>query len=196
MHIITLSENEFDAACMRLAEKISLHKKPDVIVGVKNGGAIVAEAIYKIFLANGNGLKYYNVRASRNSSKAKKKYRLSYFFRFLPVMLLNLLRLIEHYYLKINMIFYTNHERNIKLTDDFRRDVGKLTKGCVFIIDDALDSGATISNLIEELNQLNPNLDYRSAVLVVTQNSPVISPDVYLYSNVLLRFPWSSDFKS
>ena len=196
MHIITLRNNEFDEACIRLAEKINSHQKPDAIIGVKTGGAVVAAKVYKNFLDNGMTLKYYDVSASRNTSKVKKKYRLAYIFHYLPETLLNLLRLVEHYFLKANMRICSNQQRNIKLSDALSGYIKKLNKGYVYIVDDAIDSGATVRNIIAELNRINPNLDYRSAVLVVTQNKPVIFPDIYLYSNVLLRFPWSSDFKS
>ena len=43
--------------------------------------------------------------------------------------------------------------------------------------------------------KLFPNAQIKNAVISWTIESSIIKPDYYLFKNVLVRFPWSKDYK-
>lgn len=64
----------------------------------------------------------------------------------------------------------------------------------ILIVDDAVDSGATLLAVVEAVRIDMPGAEVRSAVITQTTPSPVITPDYTLYNNrTLIRFPWSMD---
>ena len=64
----------------------------------------------------------------------------------------------------------------------------------VLVVDDAVDSGATLRNVISALMDISPNNVIKTAALTVTRKSPIVMPDYYLYHDrTLMRFPWSED---
>ena len=195
MNVITLDKYEFEKACNSLAIKIAETGDIAALIGVRTGGAVVARLVYSYLEKQGMNLKYYEAGASRYAAAAKNSHNIKIFFKYSPMFFLDWLRLVEHYCVNLRM----------KLTDDVKRSVcldsrlvdylANLDEGQLIIIDDAIDSGATVKILIDEIKLINPELAVNVAVLVVTQNKPLVSPDVCLYRNVLIRFPWSSDFK-
>ena len=195
MKVITLSQNDFNAACYTLADEIIKDCLPVAIIGVRTGGAIVADNVCLRFHDKDLDVKCLEVSASRNSSKVKRRVSVANLFNLLPMFLLNALRNFEHYCLMLTMKFDAQQERNVQLSQPLCDYLMRLNDGCVYIIDDAVDSGATIKSLLNKFKDLNPRLKYKVGVLVVTQKMPVIFPETFLYRNVLLRFPWSSDYK-
>jgi hypoxanthine phosphoribosyltransferase len=65
----------------------------------------------------------------------------------------------------------------------------------VLIVDDAVDSGNSLMNIINKLNESYPEiLEIKSAVITVTKRNPVLFPDFYLFKdNSILTFPWTED---
>ena len=59
--------------------------------------------------------------------------------------------------------------------------------------DDAVDSGATMHAVREAVCRACPEAQVECAAIAVTTRRPLVVPDKYLYSNVLIRFPWSMD---
>lgn len=196
MKVITLNQKAFDLACLRLAGAIKKDCTPSAIVGVVTGGAVVARLVHKSLLTDMPDIKYYEVSASRSSSIVKKKTNIKYLFQILPLFILNYLRILEHMVLRFNMKNNVNHERNVQLNDELHFYLQDAKQGCVFIIDDAIDSGATIEGVVTVLKKLNSNIEFKVAALVVTQKFSSVLPDIFLYKNVLIRFPWSTDYKS
>ena len=195
MRVVTLSQNEFDDACLRLVVGIANDCSPIAIVGIKRGGAIVAEKVFLSLSENVSGLKLFDVTALRTTTIIKRKVSTGSLFKLLPTFVLNVLRVFEYYLVKAKMRFADNAERHVHISNALSQYLAGLPEGCVYIIDDAIDSGATIKSILNELHSINSSLKYKVAVLVVTQRTPLVLPDIYLYKNVLLRFPWSSDYK-
>lgn len=195
MKVITLTQDDFNAACYVLADEIIKDGVPATIIGVRTGGTVVAELVCSRFHDLDINVNCLEISASRNSSKVKRKTRVASLFGVLPISMLNAFRKIEHYFLKITMKFHMQQERNVQIDQPLCDYLVSLNKGCVYIIDDAIDSGATIKSILNKFKKINPKLKYKVGVLVVTQASPSIFPETFLYSNVLLRFPWSSDYK-
>lgn len=195
MHVITLDESEFEKDCKSLAVKISESGDVIALIGVRTGGATVAKSIFSYLEKQGSDLEYYEAGASRYATSAKNSNGVKSFFRYVPMLFLDWLRVVEHYIVNLRMTLSDNAERSVSLDNQLVDYLANLDDGRLFIIDDAIDSGATVKTLIDEINLLNPELEVKVAVLVVTQKKPLVSPDIFLYQNVLIRFPWSSDFR-
>lgn len=81
----------------------------------------------------------------------------------------------------------------------FPQDVDSLLKSelkNVLLIDDAIDSGATLHLLKEYLEKHYANIVVKIAVITVTTPNPIVDADYFLFHDrVLVRFPWSNDVK-
>ena len=66
----------------------------------------------------------------------------------------------------------------------------------ILIIDDAIDSGKTMFVVNKNIKRRFPKAKIKIAVISWTLNESIIKPDFYLYKNILVRFPWSLDFKN
>ena len=64
----------------------------------------------------------------------------------------------------------------------------------VLVIDDAIDSGATLATVLRLVRAVCPcGTEIRSAVITQTLEQPITTPDYALFHNTLCRFPWSFD---
>lgn len=195
MRVITLDKRSFDNECLELADEIRQSGEITALIGVRTGGAIVSGIIRDYLRAPFENLKYFEVGASRCGTGAKNSGVSRLILTFLPEAVLNFLRIIESNLVSIRMRLHKDAARSISLDAELAGYLESLASGKICIIDDAIDSGATVKNILDKCYSVNPQLDYVVAVLVVTQKKPLVMPDFYLHSNVLLRFPWSSDFK-
>lgn len=195
MNVLTLDQAGFDDACISLANRILVADDLKVVIGIKTGGAIVGKNVYASLCASGQSLKYFEVGASRYTTAAKNLNGIRKVFRFSPYFLLDFLRILEHLALRLRMQLKKNVDRSVLIDSELLAYISTISEGCVFVVDDAVDSGATLKGVLDTLRMKNPSLDYKSAVITLTQKKPIVQPDVYLYSDVLIRFPWSNDYK-
>jgi hypoxanthine phosphoribosyltransferase len=64
----------------------------------------------------------------------------------------------------------------------------------VLVVDDAVDSGATLIAVLDAVYKAAGSSKVRSAAITVTTENPMVMPDYYLYHDeTLIRFPWSID---
>ena len=64
----------------------------------------------------------------------------------------------------------------------------------ILVIDDAVDSGATLATALQVLRDVcPPGTEIRSAVITQTLDRPIVRPDYVLHRGTLCRFPWSFD---
>ena len=182
MRVISLDIDKLTGLCKQLTEQISesgFH--PDVIIGIKSGGAEVGKILKKLFPDS----RYVECDIERASTK-RKKHLLKHILKFFPRVLLDRMRIIEaktrFKYKKRNDI------SGIRLSDIIER-------GCrILMIDDAVDSGATLSAVKAEILRKYPDSEIRSAAITVTTENPVAMPDFFVFHNsILIRFPWSMD---
>ena len=182
--VVTVDESEFICLCSRLASEVKASGyTPDIIVGIYQGGAYVAAAMSGIM----DRIPVEYVRLSRPSSRWKSKMRSM--LRFLPYTVLDRLRLLESGILSM---------RRHPVKDDVELPSQLLARsGCnILVVDDAVDSGATLSAVVSAVKRELPMSQCRSAVLTVTTSAPLVRPDYMLYDdNTLIRFPWSTDMK-
>lgn len=77
--------------------------------------------------------------------------------------------------------------------------VGEQGLNRILVVDDAVDSGATLACVRENLERLVDAdlVEIRTCAITVTRSSMGVLelPDYSLFSEVLCRFPWSSDFR-
>jgi hypoxanthine-guanine phosphoribosyltransferase len=162
-----------------------------LVVGIASGGIPLAKEVHRQLHADADAADYMEVRCCRPSTKSKEEGAPSKLFALvfrLPYFLLNILRLIEHGLLASR----SNSGRTIEIQGDLSTKAYKW----VLIVDDAVDSGYSMSCVVDYLREnLAATPTLLTASYVVTRNSPVYRPDFTLFNNVLVRFPWAKDAK-
>lgn len=179
MRVITLNDEKFALACQRLMARVhSQGYEPDAVIGIITGGALVAEKIR-------GTLGGYNVDYSRPTSRGKKSICRGW-LKKLPRPVLNFLRILESKCL-------THHPKESRgdvpgiESKDYKR---------ILLVDDAVDSGATLKAVTEALMKAMPQAQIKTAVITVTFRHPIVLPDFCLYNDgTLIRFPWSLDYR-
>lgn len=195
MKVKTLINEDFSNACQALSQKISANFQPDIIIGILTGGGYVGKMIHKC-LTKDKPIYYTEVKIQREETLKKEKGILKLILKYLPTFLLNWLRIIESIVLE-NKSKRNNPKRIGKVIlppdiDSFLRQGNKK----VLLVDDAIDSGATLNLIRNFFFEHYPTSDIKIAVITVTTKTPIINADYYIYNNrTLIRFPWSNDIK-
>lgn len=187
MRVITLHPKAFDDHCRRLAQAVQAGHPAgyDDAIAIRRGGAWVAEAMGR-HVPQGYLGRVHDVSLHRRFTAAKYKPPTASMLRSLPRWLANVLRMCES-------AMGTVKSRCLGTkVPDFAFDT-PVTGRSVLIIDDSIDSGATVRAI---LNALPPEADVDVAVITVTRRHTLVHPRYTLYDDgVLVRFPWSTDFK-
>lgn len=202
MKVVTLNKNRFADACLQLARlsagmpeksENSEHSGhsyarggvPDLIIAIPSGGVYVAEYIRKVFPT----ADYAELGGRRKGTE--EKGRLAWLLRRLPYRITDFLRIRE-----ARMLAGCKHE--VKAIAADAETVWKIRSARrVLVVDDAVDSGATMAGVIRAVRGLNPYAEVRSAAIVVTTPDAIVKPDYTIYkaeTGTLVRFPWSNDF--
>lgn len=178
--VVTLNSEELRDICQTVGYKvIDSGYKPDVIIGIRNGGAYVAEEIMSIFPE----AELMEVELRRSGSNRKRYLR--GIMRLLPMAMLDRLRILE-----AGMLEHRKREIN----DEVGVPCG--LSGNLLVVDDAVDSGVTLASVVGSLRKRNPGADIRSAAITITTANPVMRPDFAVFDNmILIRFPWSTDWR-
>lgn len=193
--VLTLTPTLLEEHCQRLASRIQAAGfEPMLLIGIKLGGAEVARLMKSSF----PGSHYCEVRISRPSTKQKGQGWMHRLLQNLPLMLCDLLRTLES---RFNEWRSQGQQPirigQIALPADISLALSEAKSARVLLIDDAIDTGATILQAQQQLQAQFPNLDIRVAVITVTTRKPVCEADFCLYHNrTLCRFPWSNDYRS
>ncbi len=182
MRVVTLDNVRFNDACRRLAhEVLASGWQPDMVVGIRTGGAYVAEQMMP--LLSGADLRYVELHRSSTPKKGKLRRFLSY----LPEWVLNSLRIME-------AIVLSRRRADSHAGWCLPEDLTVLGEKRIIVVDDAVDSGATMLTVVRAMREKNPSADVRAAAITVTTAQPLIEPDFFLFHNkILIRFPWSMD---
>lgn len=194
MDILTLNNDKFKKTCLELGSLIETYSyKPDIIIGVKTGGAYVSQNIIKMDFFR--GCKYFEILLQRRETKYKSIFKLSNLLKRLPYKLLNKLRILEARY---NERSYSkkehgNYKKSYLVSTTLKEII--IQSNTLLIIDDAVDSGNTMLTLIKQIQEINPNIKIKTASITVTFKKPLVIPDFTLMNQILVRFPWSNDFK-
>ncbi len=185
MRVMTLDDRRFRETCMLLEQKVLKSGfRPDIVIGIARGGVYVADCF-----SNDN---VWSVVCQRGGTSAKKGV-VSSVLKRLPAWMNSFLRCVESLSLELHDRF-RNPEIKKPVVDSSLITVLKEGGLNVLVVDDAVDSGATLRNVTYALRDISANNVIRTAALTVTRKSPIVMPDYYLYHDrTLMRFPWSED---
>lgn len=176
--IITLDMPAFTDICAQLQAKIEKSGfRPDVIVPVPRGGNRVVSSLFTDIPKKPVAL----IRPP----KGKLKRFFSSFLQIMPMFVLDILRIAEAKMLVKNASHMSKTSILLPELNDAKN---------ILIVDDAIDSGATLKVVVENLYQKFPGRDIRSAVITVTGKEPSYEPDYCIFNNqTIIRTPWALD---
>ena len=184
MRVLTLNNIDFNNHCHKLQALASSYC-PDLIVSIASGGDFVAQNIF-------DNVTHISVECRRLSTDGKQNSSLiRKITKLLPRCVNNVLRIVEAKMLAMRKPVV----RDIALTDAQQSAVAEAER--VLVVDDAVDSGATLLAVVNAIKKVDARKDVRAAVITVTTRNPLIVPDFSIYNNqTLIRFPWSIDANS
>jgi hypothetical protein len=194
-NVRTLHPDDLRKASEELLSLARRNFTPDLLIGVRSGGYIVAELMMDV-APQGCGL--LPITCRRPSTGGKNKFAfIKRMLQSLPAFITDRLRILEH-------ILLTRPRKPD--SGLFTPDAGELAaikayldahpQSRVLVVDDSVDSGATLAAVVAIIrNTASGGAAVKTAAITVTTESPAIQPDFSLYRYVLCRFPWSLDFK-
>ncbi len=190
MQVITLNKEALLKKCSELFSNLEI--QPDMVVGILNGGRYLLNDIKNQNRFNCN--QFHLLKLSKNNS-LKDLFFVRFILKKLPYAISNRLRVYESTKvrksinsLNINELF--DHQ----IEFDFN-SIKKETIKVILIVDDAIDTGRTMFMVKRHLEKLFPDAKIITLVISWTLENSIVKPDYYLFKNVLVRFPWSQDYK-
>lgn len=181
--VVTLDAGRFARCCRTLAGKVQAGGfDPDVVVGIRTGGEYVARGMAEAFHGSP---RLESVDLQRPSTRRKSPLRS--FLARLPRPVADVLRIVESRMLALR-------RPSVREFDRLPGSLCGLGRIKILLVDDAVDSGATMLAVANALRRVNPEAVIRTAAVTVTTRSPHIIPDYSLFKD-LMRFPWSMDAK-
>lgn len=195
--VITIDEAGLGRAVLSLWEQVSLRgAPPDAIVGIATGGLLCAEK-----LKDRLNVPVFSCAMRRPSTAAKNSSPLQVVLHSLPYAISNCLRRIEDRVLAnaASKAPPANRQPSAQLLADVAaiKDAAvALGLRHVLVLDDAVDSGATLGCVVSALRAaFSAETRITTAVICETRSSASFRPDVALFRETLCRFPWSLDFR-
>jgi hypoxanthine phosphoribosyltransferase len=192
--IHNLDTEGFESACASLMHQVLEQFRPGLIVGIRTGGLVVAEAMARAASAP---IPVLPLTCRRAGTGVKSRLKL------LPALLATLprpavdgLRWLEHRLLSARRRTQAKvqHIDHAEAAGIGRRLAQGPASPMVLVVDDAVDSGVTLATVLRLLRETCPqDTQFRSAVVTVTLAQPLAEPDFALYRGILCRFPWSFD---
>ncbi|MDE5871435.1 MAG: hypothetical protein K2H22_05815 [Muribaculaceae bacterium] len=197
MQVITLNPTDFEEHARMLAKAVEEGPaiRYSAIVAVRRGGSFVCDAFCRYFPKTGYGTRF-DVTLQRPSTK-RKEGGAARLLKCLPRPILDAMRMAEATIFAIGRKLKGNNPTpDVIIPDGLKSILTSEKRPQILVIDDAIDSGDTLSAIVETLKKMNPNATVSTAVMTVTTRRPRIRADYTLYCNrTLIRFPWSNDYK-
>ena len=139
---------------------------------------------------------YAEIRIQRKDTHKKEHGVLHKILQSLPYFLLNWLRMAEMLYEEVKAKKKNpKREGIVSFSDEVNACLESGGRN-VLVVDDAIDTGATLKLVKDTIMEKYPNTIVKIAVITVTSKHPIIDADYCLYHDrTLLRFPWSNDIK-
>lgn len=189
MEVITLNKQLFSNTCAELASKIEI--QPDLVVGILNGGGYVVNEIKQNHFKKA----YFQLIKFKRKMVFLDYFASPFLLSLFPNKILNRLRIYKAINAKKSIQGFNFKElSNYKLNFKFVESIGKEVKS-ILIIDDAIDTGRSMFVVKNNLKTLYPNALIKTAIISWTIENSIEKPDYYIFKNVLVRFPWSKDYK-
>jgi hypoxanthine phosphoribosyltransferase len=192
--VITLNQPEFEAACASLMRMVMADYEPTLLVGIRTGGLVVAEAMARS-LSRPMVVLPLTCRRPGTATKSRLPF-LHEVLGTLPRGVVDAMRIVEH------RLLTSRRKRSSKAPSVDHDEAAAIAallaertdQHRLLVVDDAVDSGATLAAVMELLRSSCPSrTEICTAVITVTLDSPRIMPDFVLHHRVLCRFPWSFD---
>lgn len=198
MQVTTLNQDGLNAAAARLASAVAegcRGQRYDAVIGIRRGGAYVCDAFMLSFPASLCGERH-DVTLQRPGTRRKGRL-MSAILKRLPVKVLDMMRLAESRILSLRSRHAKEKEPpQVGIDSGLAAIVCDTAAPRLLLIDDAIDSGHTLSEVIATLKKMNPSARVETAVITETTENPLVRADYTIYRNrTLIRFPWSNDFK-
>lgn len=190
MKVVTLNKDAFLKNCNTLLSTIDI--QPDIVVGVLNGSYYILNEAQKMYNLKSCNFQFIELKKSIGF---KNYFIVRILLRFLPYFILNRLRVCESKKVK-----KTKNKLDLNALIDYKLDFkwNKIPNNeikNILIVDDAIDSGKTMFTVKNYLISRFPNSQIKTAVISWTIETSIVKPDFYIFKNVLVRFPWSKDYK-
>ena len=144
--VVTFDSAAFDEACGALMQLVVHDGFPDVLIGIRTGGLYVADSMAK---SVGHSLPVLTLTCRRPSTSTKSKFgAVKKIVSSLPRPVVDKLRVIEHAMLtkkpqRSRPEGYSFDQGELDLLDDWLRQAGP--NPSIVVVDDAVDSGTTLS---------------------------------------------------
>lgn len=178
--VVTLDNAALGEVCARLERSVlSSGYRPDAVLSIATGGVKVGELMF-------TSLPHLTTKLQRPSTKAKKTF-VKNIVKRLPRSVQDAMRVAEAGLLELSPTRPADPSQvELPSLVDFKK---------LLIVDDAVDSGATLEAVLSAVKQAIPEADVRSAAVTVTTRQPLVVPDFSIFNNLtLIRFPWSMDW--
>lgn len=195
MKVVNFNIQEFEKFLNKtFVEYISTNQKI-LVLGIADGGIPVSVIVSNYLKTETkNIVENESILVQRPSTKVKKKSlqrekMLKSIFKILPILILDYLRISEHK--KLSKRTENDLIREVKYNSEIDFSIYDL----ILIVDDAVDSGASMKAVFDDLSAKISGLIIKTLSVVVTQRKPIFEPDYFQFRDVLIRFPWSLDGK-
>lgn len=195
MKVVNIEESSFQKFNNNIVIKSNMVKQEKyLIVGIANGGLPLMNSFYDYCQSEGYVVDVATVMCQRPSTSDKKSdstasVLFNYLLQKLPYFILNWLRIIEHIWLS------KRSNKDLERVASWKSAKPNEQYSKIIVIDDAIDSGASFLSVVDFIKTEKVAREIFSAVIVLTQELPLYTPDYNLYKNLLVRFPWSLDAK-
>jgi hypoxanthine phosphoribosyltransferase len=193
--VVDLDRTAFDEVCAELMRHAGAERWPDALIAIPTGGWHVAQAMAK---AAGGDMPVLSLTCRRPSSKLKPGgSAVRKMVSGLPRPIVDRLRLAEHALLTRRpatrpAVPYHFVQQEIEALRDWMANAPDRLS--LLVVDDAVDSGATLAQVVEAVRRYAPpGASVRSAAVTVTTDWPLIQPEYRMFHRQLCRFPWSMD---
>jgi len=193
--VVTFDQAAFDEACAALMQLVAQEGWPDVLIGIRTGGLHVAESMAR---SVGFALPVLSLTCRRATTAAKNRLGpMKKLVSSLPRPLVDRLRVIEHALMTRKPAAapasgaYRFDPAELAVLEEWLGEAGPNPR--LVVVDDAVDTGATLSLVLDAVSHRAPGAEIRSAVITVTTERPLATPRHTLYRRQLCRFPWSLD---
>ncbi|WP_100615072.1 phosphoribosyltransferase [Confluentibacter citreus] len=188
MRVITLNTKDFKQKCSELVSQIDFY--PDIIIGVQNGGTFVLNEFRDVEKFDSS---YFEVVKIQRKDNFKNNFFAKILLKYMPLKIADRLRVYEHNQIKDGLKDISK-EQLLKQVIDCNISLNKPVKK-ILLVDDAIDTGTTMFIVKNNMIGIFDDCQIKTAVISWTIEESIVKPDFYIFKDVLVRFPWSKDFK-
>jgi hypothetical protein len=151
-----------------------------LVLSISSGGTAIFNELK-------TGHQHIAVTCGRPSSRSGFKKILVMLARAMPGPVRNFLRSIEHTFL----MSFESGRREVRFDKSDRARI--MSFGKIVVLDDAIDTGATMKSVIDALRASGCNGRILTIVFAWTNVRSLVRPDFWYKESVLVKFPWSHD---